>query len=316
MQYTPVPVQPRTFKPSPLAVKQTLDDNFGKATGCQNGWTPTKWTRQEWSFAISWFVQLAVLIVSVVAMQTDGIPEVLSLVLLLETIIQGIEFSWYTTVGLLYLCGRASIDVGYRYFDWAFSTPLMLITLMFFALWEANRCVRREDLLGYDSSRVVALVVIIACDWLMLLVGAAYANAKRDGTGMWARLTQVYDSLFFFTKRKGDGLFIGWLFFLGAFTPLFVMMATDHFKIGGQLSIILSFCAWCLYGVVAVAQHWSGSISEETANTMYNYLDLVSKNIMGIVVAIVVLNGKYKPADLKCTFVDYRPWEASAVGNA
>ena len=312
MQYTSVPV---------------LDDPVGKPTGCQNGWTPTKWTRQEWSFAISWLVQLAVLIVSVVAMQKDGIPEVLSLVLLLETIIQGIEFSWYTIVGLLYLCGRASIDVGYRYIDWALSTPLMLITLMFFALWEANRCVRREDLLGYDSSRVVALVVIIACDWLMLLVGAAYANAKPDGTGMWARLTRTYDFLFFFTKRKGDGLFIGWLFFLGAFTPLFVMMATDHFKIGGQLSIVLSFCVWCLYGVVAVARHWSKksiteemanthwskSITEEMANTLYNYLDLVSKNIMGIIVAVVVLNGNYKPDDLLCQWVDYRPWEASVA---
>ena len=94
------------------------------------------------------------------------------------------------------------------------------------------------------------------------------------------------------------------------------MMATDHFKIGGQLSIILSFCAWCLYGVVAVAKHWSGSITSLTANTLYNYLDIVSKNIMGIVVAIVVLNGNYKPADLQCTWVDYRPWEASVAGNA
>lgn len=323
LQYTRVPTgaeselgQPRTFKPSSLAVEQTLESNFGNPTGCQNGWMPTQWNMQEWSFVISWLVQISVLIVSFIAMQKDGIPEVLSLVLLLETIIQGVELAWYTTVGLLYICGRASIDVGYRYIDWAISTPLMLITLMFFGLWEANRCVRREDLLGYDSSRVVALVVIIACDWLMLLVGAAYANAKSDGTGMWARLARLYDALFFCTQRKGDGLFVGWLFFFGAFTPLFVMMATDHFKIGGQLSIILSFCAWCLYGVIAVAKHWSGSITSLTANTLYNYLDIVSKNIMGIVVAIVVLNGNYKPADLQCTWVDYRPWEASVIGNA
>jgi hypothetical protein len=325
MQYMPVPPVEADARPEGTPVlpgaagarRGVLRLTYKHHRGCQNGWMPSQWDRQEWSFAISWLVQLGVLIVSFVAMQREGIPEVLNLVLLLETIIQGIEFSWYTTVGILYLFRRGSIDVGYRYLDWALSTPLMLITLMFFALWEANRCVRLEDLLDYDSSRVVALVVIIACDWLMLLVGAAYANAKPSGEGMWARLTQVYDSLFFCTKRKGDGLFIGWLFFLGAFTPLFVMMATDHFKIGGQLSIILSFCAWCLYGVVAVARHWSKTpISGETANTLYNYLDLVSKNIMGIVVAIVVLNGNYKPADLQCTMVDYRPWEASAVGNA
>ena len=308
--------QPRTFKPTPLAVEQTLEDNFGKPTGCQNGWAPTRWTRQEWSFFLSWLMQIGVLTVSLVAMQKEGIPEVLSLVLLLETIIQVVELAWYSTVGLLYIFGRASIDVGYRYVDWAISTPLMLTTLMFFALWEANRCVRREDLLGYDNSRVWALVVMIACDWVMLLVGAAYANAKPNGMGMWARLARLFDSIFFFTKRQGDGLFIGWIFFFGAFTPLFVMLATDHFKIGGQLSIILSFCAWCLYGVVAVAKDWSKSITSLTANTLYNYLDIISKNIMGIVVAIVVLNGNYKPDDLHCTFVDHRPWEASVVGNA
>jgi|TARA_B110000116_G_scaffold260562_1_gene263813 hypothetical protein len=324
MEYTRVPTGvdpelqsvPQTFKPSAVDMEQQADVLFGKATGCQNGWMPTKWNRQEWSFVLSWLVQVGVLTVSLVAMQKEGIPEVLTLVLLLETIIQGIEITWYTSVGLLYVCGRASIDVGYRYLDWAISTPLMLITLMFFGLWEANRCVRNEDLLGYDSSRVWALVVIIACDWLMLLVGAAYANAKPDGTGMWARLARFYDWLIFWTKRKGDGLFIGWIFFFGAFTPLFVMIATDHFKIGGQLSIILSFCAWSVYGVVAVAKDWSKSITSLTANTLYNYLDIISKNIMGIVVAIVVLNGDYKPADLQCTWVENRPWELSVVGNA
>ncbi len=313
LQYTRVPSSvPTGYYPN----DQEKQAGEQPRSGCQNGWMPTQWNRQEWSFVLSWLVQIGVLIVSLIAMGRDDIPEVLSLVLLFETIIQGVELAWYTTVGLLYLCGRQSIEVGYRYLDWAISTPLMLVTLMFFALWEANRCVRREDLLGYDGSRVAAFVIIITCDLLMLLVGAAYANAKPDGTGLWASLTRTYDSLFFCTQRKGDGLFIGWIFFLGAFAPLFVMMGTDHFKIGGQLSIILSFCAWCVYGVIALARFWSGSITSITANTLYNYLDIISKNIMGIVVAVVVLNGHYKAADLQCTMVGGRPWEASAVGNA
>ena len=77
-----------------------------------------------------------------------------------------------------------------------------------------------------------------------------------------------------------------------------------------------SFAVWAVYGVVAVALHWAGSIKPVMANTFYNLLDLLSKNIMGIIVAIIVLNGNYAPADLQCTMVHGRPWEASVVGNA
>ena len=274
--------------------------------GCEYGWGPMQWTQQELSFVFSWTVQLAVIILSAVAMAKDGIPEVLSLVLLLETIVQTIEFGWYTIVGVLYLFGKLSIDPGYRYLDWAISTPIMLVTLMFFGLWETNRCIRTEDLL-YDSSRVVALVVMIVCDLLMLLVGASYANAKRDGSGFWASLSRFWDSVVFFTDRKGDGLFIGFVFLVGAFTPLLVMLFSDNFKTGGNLSIILSFVIWTVYGFVAVAHYWANALDAKASNTFYNLLDLVSKNIMGIVVAIVVLNGHY--VGVQCTVVNGRPWE-------
>jgi hypothetical protein len=275
--------------------------------GCEYGWSPTQWNQQEWSFFLSWTIQLAVIILSAVAMAKDGIPEVLSLVLLLETIIQTVEFGWYTIVGVLYLFGKLSIDPGYRYLDWFLSTPVMLTTLMFFGLWESNRCVRTEDLLGHDPSRVVALVVMIICDLLMLLVGASYANAKSDGSGFWASLSRFWDSVFFFTNRKGDGLFVGFVFLIGAFTPLLVMLGTDDFKVGGVLSIILSFVVWAVYGVVALARYWSNTLDSQATNTFYNLLDVVSKNIMGVVVAIVVLNGHYK--DVQCSMVHGRPWE-------
>ena len=311
MQYTRLPVAPTGYKASP-------NDPEGRPSkqGCEFGWSPAVWTTQEWSFAFSWLVQLAVLIVSAIALAKDDIPEALSLVLILETIVQGVEFAWYTIVGGLYLLGRQSIDVGYRYIDWAISTPIMLISLMFFTLWEANRCVRREDLLGYDGSRVAALIVLVVCDWLMLVVGAAYANARNDGTGLWARIARACDAVFPVANGKGNGIFVGWIWFLGAFAPLFVILGTDHSKIGGQLAVSLSFVVWALYGVVAVALHWAGAIEPATANTLYNLLDLVSKNIAGLVVSIVVLNGEYQPAQLQCTWIDYRPWEASAVGHA
>ena len=269
MQYARLPIAPTGYK-----AKTSDPDGKPSKRGCEFGWSPAVWTAQEWSFAFSWLVQLAVLIVSAIALAEDHVPEALSLVLVLETIVQGVEFIWYSTTGGLYLLGRQSIDVGYRYIDWAISTPIMLVSLMFFALWDANRCVRREDLLGYDDSRVVALIVLVVCDLTMIAVGAAYANARNDGTGLWARIARACDAVFPLANGKGSGIFVGWIFFLGAFAPLFVILITDHSKIGGQLAVTLSFVVWALYGATAVALHWAGSIDPETANALYNLLDL------------------------------------------
>jgi len=271
------------------------------------------WNYQETSFVLSWVVQVGILIVSSIALAKQGIPETLALVLLLETIVQWVEMFWYTCVGGLYLFGKLSIDVGYRYADWAITTPVMLTTLLFFGLWDANRCVRLEDLFGYDGSRVVAFVIMIVADLMMLAVGAAYANARTDGKGFFAYLARWYDGIVWFSSEKNVGIFLGWVFFLGAFAPLFVVMITEKFRIGGQLTIIFSFITWALYGVVAVAKDYAKSLSPISSNALYNILDLISKNILGLVVSIVVLNGNYKPADLQCTMVAGRPWEASLL---
>lgn len=281
--------------------------------GCMRGWSPMSWNYQETSFVLSWVVQVGILIVSSIALAKDDIPETLALVLLLETIVQGVEIAWYSVVGALYLFGKMSISVGYRYADWLITTPVMLTTLLFYGLWDANRCVRLEDLFGYDESRIVAFVVMIVSDLLMLAVGAAYANASKDGTGFFADLARWYDGLVWFSKDRNVGIFLGWVFFLGAFAPLFVIMITDDFRTGGQMTIQLSFIVWALYGVVAVAKDYANTLSPIASNAIYNLLDLVAKNILGLVVSIVVLNGNYKPADLQCTMVAGRPWEASLL---
>ena len=59
--------------------------------------------------------------------------------------------------------------------------------------------------------------------------------------------------------------------------------------------------------IVALAKDWAGALNSQAANTFYNLLDLISKNIMGIVVSVIVLNGHYK--DVQCMVVNGRPWE-------
>lgn len=329
MLYAPLPSAPTGYFPNKLQ----RGDGKKPKPGCQNGWC---WqgapTMQEFTFFLSWAVQLAVLITSSVAMGSKGVPPALMLILSLETGVQAVEFFWYTGVALLYVCGPywgkgASIDVGYRYVDWMITTPLMLVSLMFFGLWEANRCVRIEDLLGAHESRVVALIFIVLMDLWMLVVGSSYANRNPDGGALgrlWEGLATWYDRWIFWDGGENAGIFVGWLPFLGAFAPLFVMMATDKFKIGGQLSISISFVAWAVYGAIAVLRYWNppwrpagkaAFLSAAAANTAYNLMDIVSKNIMGVVVSAVVFNSDYSDGTLNCTVYDGRPYEWGLLTN-
>ena len=315
LHYVPLP------KTAPTGYYPNKEQRKSGGTHGYVGFQGTWPNRQETTFFLSWAVQLGVLITSFIAMTQSDVPETLLLILGLETGVQGVEFLWYTGVGFLYLFGPAcrtgaSIDVGYRYIDWMITTPLMLVSLMFFGLWEANRCVRNEDLLGADTTRVIALIVIVTMDLWMLAVGSAYAN-RGDKTMLgraWEKLAEWYDKWIPF-GGENDGIFVGWIPFLGAFTPLFVMMSTDKFKIGGQLSISISSVAWAVYGVIAVLHYWGRDaegnpwLSAINANTAYNLMDIVSKNVMGVVVSTVVFNGDYNETTLNCTIVDGRPYE-------
>lgn len=260
-------------------------------------------TFQEWTFLLSLAAQLGVLILSGIAFgQWNTMHPILRIVLLLETAVQGVEFCWYSTIGVLYLWGKFHIGTDARYYDWAITTPVMLLTLMFYALWESDNCLTTNDLVA--GRRAGYVVIIVVCDWIMLLFGYAYANEN-------ARLMQLFDTvpnkLFEACCTKSSrvypdgsvnstkppknlGIYLGWIPFVGAFTPLFVMFGEDSFKSTGRLSIGISFGAWALYGVVAVMTFFHDSLTEEQANTAYNVLDIVSKNVLGVVVSLTVLN--------------------------
>ena len=57
---------------------------------------------QDVTFVISLVVQLGVLIFSLVTLGIGNPPPLLQLILVLETIVQGVEFVWYAVIGALY----------------------------------------------------------------------------------------------------------------------------------------------------------------------------------------------------------------------
>jgi len=269
-----------SYAPAPTGWKRSPPSNasgWGLASKPFGTW-------QERTFFLSLLAQLGVLVLSFVAFgQWDTMHDILKVVLILETVVQGVEFCWYSTIGSLYLCGRYHIGTGARYFDWAITTPVMLVTLMFYALWESDRCLTTLNIV--ENERGTYLAIIIIFDWIMLLYGYAYANKNLTLIGIFD-----YIPVKLLGFRDNAGIYLGWVPFLGAFTPLFIMMGTEKFKLGGILSISVSFVAWALYGLVAVMTFFHETLSEQDANTAYNLLDIVSKNVLGVVVSTVVLS--------------------------
>jgi len=252
-------------------------------------------TLQEGTFIASMLMQFITLVVSFVALVQGNMPSVLMTIVWLELIVQFVELVWYSWIAYRYLeGGDKTIPIHYRYFDWVITTPIMMTSITLFVLWDADKTC--DNVLG-EASRVVALVVIILMDIIMLSVGFAY-ESRWDAL---APIRAFYDMLLC-NFRPNAGLWLGWVPFLGVFTPLFVIIAQPKTNTGwGVTSVLLTFSAWALYGVVALLGS-EGVWIDETRNSAYNVLDIFSKNAVGLIVSSVAISNDFNmTAPNNCT---------------
>ncbi len=243
-----------------------------------------EFTVQEMSFIASMAVQFVTLIVSIVALAQGGIPPVLMTIVVLELVVQVVELCWYSVVGGMYFFGYASISIVYRYIDWMITTPVMMTSILLFVLWDADK--ECHNVLN-EGSRVAALVIIILMDLLMLLVGFGYEAKVEPLMNFFNMILEPC-----FSGVKNVGLYLGFLPFLGAFVPLFVIVAQPQTNTGwGVTSVLITFFLWALYGVVAIlgARGWD----EATRNTGYNILDIFSKNAVGLIISSVAIGNTF-----------------------
>lgn len=255
---------------------------------------------QEYTFIASIVFQLVTLIVSAIALAQGGMPSTLMTIVTLELVVQCVEIVWYSTVGGLYLFNGWSISIAYRYLDWLITTPIMMTSILLFVLWDADK--QCDNVLG-EGSRVAALIIIIVSDVLMLLVGFAYEAKVEPLMNFFNMFVQpCVKACVKPSKENGPpdgmpgwfgsvGLYLGWIPFIGVFTPLFVAVGSA-FTTWGLVSALLTFFAWALYGVVAIL----GSVGfwdEEMRNTAYNVLDIFSKNAVGLIVSSVAIGNDF-----------------------
>ena len=240
---------------------------------------------QDVTFVISLVVQLAVLIFSLVTLGIGNPPPLLQLILVLETIVQGVEFVWYLTIGALYFFRKMTFGVEYRYIDWVITTPIMLITLFFLVIYFHKPCMEVAKLVDFPGFAGL-LVLIVLADWAMLFLGCMVeAN--------WWNIRERVS-------------YVRWLLVLG-FVPLclafiaHIMAATERPSDSAVAVIVPTFAIWSLYGVVAIAAY--GDDRAQWRNAFYNLLDLISKNLAGVVVSIIAFEAECPAAEEEATLL-------------
>tara|TARA_B110001452_G_scaffold237617_1_gene217597 strand:+ start:6132 stop:6824 length:693 start_codon:yes stop_codon:yes gene_type:complete len=169
--------------------------------------------------------------------------EELNIILAFEVSSQVIEFVWYAIV----LMRSQTITARLRYIDWVLSTPIMLISLaLFFQHRDSTSSASVQSI--FNSYTIYACLGI---NWIMLAFGFAMESA-------W-----IPDVV---------GLLGGALGLVGSFTFLAVLTPIDTLS---HVLFWVTFAVWGLYGVAA-------ALDDVPKNVMYNAIDVVSKNGLGL----------------------------------
>jgi hypothetical protein len=222
-------------------------------------------------------MQIVALGLAIAAISQAYLSDVLGLILILELVVGGVELLWYSIVGIILLTYQdASLSVSLRYLDWFVTTPTMLVSIVFFAIWDANQeCATIDDLTS-TPLRVAAIPIIVAADWIMLAIGVAYElkpsetlkiGCGQGVTNLAVRITAVLDSL----SCGFGGLYVGFAPFMVIFGVIFAVVAQSY-TTWALVSAILTFCTWFLYGVVAIVVKQEG-----WKNAAYNILDILRR---------------------------------------
>lgn len=148
-----------------------------------------------------------------------------------------------------------------RYYDWAISTPTMLITLIFYLIFLKNKDGNLNffKLLNQES---YTLIVVLLLNWLMLLFGYL-GEIKKMPTLLSVFLGFIPFLIYYFIIYKK-----------------YANLSEEGFKI-----FFYFFIVWSFYGLVAMLPY-------KLKNTCYNILDLFAKNFFGIFLGYLVFKNR------------------------
>ena len=151
-----------------------------------------------------------------------------------------------------------------RYIDWIFSTPTMLVTLMFYLIFLNTPDNNKGELKYFElfGKEFKTIAVILILNWMMLLFGYL------------GEVSVIPIAL---------GVFLGFI----PFIIYYYMIYKNYVEMGDTSLKIFTYFVffWSIYGIVALLPY-------ELKNTCYNILDLFSKNFFGLFLTYLIIKNK------------------------
>lgn len=196
---------------------------------------------------------------------------ILTDILGLETIVQLIELSFYVIFGFILPTASSTMDIAaFRYADWFFTTPMMILSTIAFMDY-----IRRKELPPNDSTtkELPTLQSFLMNQWKPI-VWILLCNVWMLSMGLLQELGAI-DII--------TSTLFGFLGFIGLFSSIWVKYAHNH-KINKYLWYYMS-STWSIYGVAPF-------FSNITKNSIFNLLDIVSKNFYSVFLTQYILNLK------------------------
>ena len=150
-----------------------------------------------------------------------------------------------------------------RYADWAITTPTMLIIMVAYIIYLNNKTTTDSlSLVQILRENAGPFVQILVLNWLMLLFG------YLGEIGVISMIA---------------GIIIGFVPFIAYFYIIYANFLNQTASSSTSIKIYTYFLVfWSLYGVVAVLPY-------ALKNTIYNVLDLFSKNFFGLFLSYLII---------------------------
>jgi len=219
------------------------------------------------------------LLFSIVVQVVTGVIELLALfvktapgmalikqLLGLEVAVQAVEGAFYAW--LYFNIDRVKNITPKRYADWALTTPTMLVTLVAYIIYlNAPHGSQPLSLLQILRENAVPIAQIVGLNWLMLLFG------YLGEVGVIPLVA---------------GVALGFAPFIAYFYIIYERFMTNDMNSAStststSMKIYAYFLVfWSLYGIVAVLPY-------ALKNTIYNVLDLFSKNFFGLFLSYLIV---------------------------
>ena len=196
------------------------------------------------SLYFSIIVQIITFFLNIYALFVSSNKPILNKLLALELFVQIIEcsfyFYWYKNFF------QIKNITPFRYIDWAISTPAMLVTLI---LYIANPNLKSPaSWISILFSEISWISIVLILNWIMLLFGYLGETNKMS---------------------INLSVFLGFIPFIIYFGIIYFVYVKS-FNRGYKLFYYFVFF-WALYGIAALFPY-------KTKNSIYNILDLFSKN--------------------------------------